>query len=62
MKKGVITACLDSSGRRARRFYPFPFANSVQAPFTESELSATRGGMTAKEYRWLLIRKLNSDQ
>jgi hypothetical protein len=25
-------------------------------PFTEEELTATRGGMTAEEYRWHLIR------
>jgi hypothetical protein len=29
LKKGVIAACLDSSGRRARRSYPFPFASSA---------------------------------
>jgi hypothetical protein len=26
-------------------------------PFTEAKLKAMRGGLTAEEYRWKLIRK-----
>ena len=26
-------------------------------PFTEAELTAMRGGLTAEEYRWKMIRK-----
>jgi hypothetical protein len=28
-----------------------------RVPFTEAELAAMRGGLTAKEYRWKTIRK-----
>lgn len=28
-----------------------------RVPFTEAELTAMRGGLTAEEYRWKLIRK-----
>jgi hypothetical protein len=28
-----------------------------KAPFTEEQLDAMRGGMTAEEYRWYLIKK-----
>ena len=28
-----------------------------RVPFTEEELRALRGGLTAEEYRWRLIRK-----
>jgi hypothetical protein len=27
-------------------------------PFTEEQLTAMRGGLTAEEYRWKLIREL----
>jgi hypothetical protein len=30
-------------------------------PFTEEELTAIRGGMTAEEYRWHLIRTYLAD-
>jgi hypothetical protein len=30
-------------------------------PFTEDELTAIRGGMTAEEYRWHLIRTFLKD-
>jgi hypothetical protein len=28
-----------------------------RVPFTEAELTAMRGGLTAEEYRWKMIRK-----
>ena len=28
-----------------------------KVPFTEAELAAMRGGLTAEEYRWKMIRK-----
>jgi hypothetical protein len=30
-------------------------------PFTEEQLTAMRGGLTAEEYRWRLIRKWCKD-
>ena len=29
----------------------------VRVPFTEEQLTAVRGGLTAEEYRWKLIRE-----
>jgi hypothetical protein len=32
-----------------------------RVPFTEEQLTAMRGGLTAEEYRWRLIRKWCKD-
>ena len=32
-----------------------------RVPFTEAELTAMRGGLTAEEYRWKTIRKWRRD-
>jgi hypothetical protein len=32
----------------------------VRVPFTEEQLTAIRGGLTAEEYRWKLIREWGS--
>ena len=32
-----------------------------KVPFTEDELTAMRGGLTAEEYRWKLIREWSED-
>jgi hypothetical protein len=31
-----------------------------RVPFTEAELKAMRGGLTAEEYRWKMIRKFRT--
>jgi hypothetical protein len=52
--------------RRARRlsatFIEIPGERGGgRVPFTEEQLTAMRGGLTADEYRWWLIRKLGKD-
>lgn len=32
--------------------------DQARVPFTEEQLTAMRGGLTAEEYRWKLIREL----
>jgi hypothetical protein len=32
-----------------------------RVPFTEAELTAMRGGLTAEEYRWKLIRDFSRE-
>ena len=34
-----------------------PQRGGGRVPFTEAELTVMRGGLTAEEYRWKLIRK-----
>ena len=34
-----------------------PERGGVRVPFTEEQLSAMRGGLSAEEYRWKLIRQ-----
>ena len=33
----------------------------VRVPFTEEQLTAMRGGLTAEEYRWKLIREWDGE-
>jgi hypothetical protein len=33
----------------------------ADSPFTEEQLTAIRGGLTAEEYRWKLIREWCGD-
>ena len=39
------------------RFIEIPRERRSYVPFTEAQLTAMRGGLTAEEYRWRLIRK-----
>jgi hypothetical protein len=39
------------------RFIEIPRERRSKVPFTEEQLTAMRGGLTAEEYRWRLIRK-----
>ena len=39
------------------RFIAIPRERRSKVPFTEEELTAMRGGLTAEEYRLYLIRK-----
>jgi hypothetical protein len=48
--------------RSSSSFVEIPRERRSRVPFTEEELTAIRGGMTAEEYRWRLICKFNSDQ
>ena len=49
--------------RRIRRGFveTSPARGGGRVPFTEAELSAMRGGLTAEEYRWKLIRAFSDD-
>ena len=39
------------------RFVEIPRESGSVVPFTEEQLTAIRGGLTAEEYRWKLIRE-----
>ena len=43
------------AARTKPRFIEIPRERRV--PFTEEELNSIRGGLTAEEYRWKLIRQ-----
>ena len=46
------------AARTKPRFIEIPRERGgVRVPFTEEQLSAMRGGLTAEEYPWKLIRK-----
>ena len=46
------------AARTKPRFIEIPRERGgVRVSFTEEQLSAMRGGLTAEEYRWKLIRK-----
>jgi hypothetical protein len=45
----------------SKRFIEIPRERRSGVPFTEEELTAIRGGMTAEEYRWHLIRAYLED-
>ena len=48
----------DIAARTKPRFIEIPRERGgVRVPFTEEQLTAIRGGLTAEEYRWKLIRK-----
>ena len=44
--------------RTKPRFIEIPRERGgVRVPFTDEQLTAIRGGLTAEEYRWKLIRE-----
>jgi hypothetical protein len=46
------------AARTKSRFVEIPRERGgVRVPFTEEQLTAMRGGLTAEEYRWKLIRE-----
>ena len=45
------------AARTKPRFIDIPREKRKTVPFTEEELVVMRGGLTAEEYRWRLIRK-----
>ena len=46
------------AARTKPRFIEIPRERGgVRVPFTEEELNSIRGGLTAEEYRWKLIRQ-----
>ena len=46
------------TARTKPRFIEIPRERGgVRVPFTEEELNSIRGGLTAEEYRWKLIRQ-----
>jgi len=45
------------AARTKPRFIEIPRERRSKVPFTEEQLAAMRGEMTAEEYRWYLIRK-----
>jgi hypothetical protein len=49
------------AARTKPRFVGIPRERRSKVPFTEEELSKLRGGLTAEEYRWHLIRKWGED-
>jgi hypothetical protein len=49
------------AARTKPRFIEIPRAKRSGVPFTEEELNSIRGGLTAEEYRWKLIREWCED-
>jgi hypothetical protein len=45
------------AARSKPRFIEIPRERRSGVPFTEERLTAIRGGLTAEEYRWKLIRE-----
>ena len=46
------------AARTKPRFIEIPRERGgVRVPFTDEQLTAMRGGLTAEEYRWKLIRQ-----
>ena len=45
------------AARTKPRFIEIPREGGGKVPFTEEQLTEMRGGLTAEEYRWKLIRK-----
>jgi hypothetical protein len=46
------------AARTKPRFIEIPRERGgVRVPFTEEQLNSIRGGLTAEEYRWKLIRE-----
>ena len=45
------------AARTRPRFIEIPREKRNIVPFTEEQLTVMRGGLTAEEYRWKLIRK-----
>ena len=53
-----IALALAIAARTKPRFIEIPRERGGgKVPFTEEQLAAMRGGMTAEEYRWKLIRQ-----
>jgi hypothetical protein len=49
------------AARTTPRFIEIPRARGrAKVPFTDEQLTAMRGGLTAEEYRWKLIRGVRS--
>jgi hypothetical protein len=44
------------AARTEPRFIEIPREKRSGVPFTDEQLTAIRGGLTAEEYRWKLIR------
>jgi hypothetical protein len=44
------------AARTEPRFIEIPREKRSGVPFTDEQLTAIRGGLTAEEYRWNLIR------
>ena len=50
------------AARTKPRFIEIPRERGgVRVPFTEEQLTAMRGGLTAEEYRWKLIREWSQE-
>jgi hypothetical protein len=49
------------AARTKPRFIEIPREKRSGVPFTKKELSTIRGGLTAEEYRWKLIREWGED-
>ena len=50
------------AARTKPRFIEIPRERGgVRVPFTEEQLTAMRGGLTAEEYRWKLIQEWCDD-
>jgi hypothetical protein len=48
------------AARTTPRFIEIPRERKgVKVPYTEEQLTAMRGGLTAEEYRWKLIREFS---
>jgi hypothetical protein len=45
------------AARTKPRFIEIPPEKRCRVPFTAEQLDAIRGGLTAEEYRWKLIRE-----
>ena len=45
------------AARTKPRFIEIKRERHTGVPFSEEQLTATRGGLTAEEYRWKLIRE-----
>ena len=45
------------AARTKPRFIEIPRERRSGVPFTETQLNAIRGGLTAEEYRWKLIQE-----
>jgi hypothetical protein len=54
--------CVPLLAYKATRFIEIPLQRRSGVPFTEEELTRMRGGRTAEEYRWHLIRTYLKDK
>ena len=49
--------CAEKSLPERNRFIEIPREKRRSVPFANEQLTAMRGGLTAEEYRWKLIRE-----